>query len=140
MGGRQKRSSCEAGSRAHRGTQNEVHYSAASLWEVAIKAALKRSDFDVDTSELRAALMEMGFIELAVTGTHAAKVGSLPPIHRDPFDRMLIAQCMSEPLLLLTNDDVLAGYGDFVRVVSRARSDQRGRRERRRRPSPPNVV
>lgn len=100
-------------------TGNEVYYSAVSLWEIAIKLELRRSDFDVDLEELRAALTEMGFTELPVTGAHAVRLISLPPIHKDPFDRMLVAQSLSEPLVLLTNDGVLKGYGDFVRVVSR---------------------
>ncbi len=96
---------------------NEVLYSAASLWEIAIKAALRRSDFDVDLALLRPALAEMGFVELPVRGAHAERLTSLPSIHKDPFDRMLLAQSLSEPLVLLTNDTALAGYGDFVKIV-----------------------
>ena len=96
---------------------NEVLYSAASLWEIAIKAALRRSDFRVDLALLRPALDGMGFVELPVRGAHAERLTSLPPIHKDPFDRMLVAQSLSEPLLLLTNDAALAVYGDVVRVV-----------------------
>jgi PIN domain nuclease of toxin-antitoxin system len=66
---------------------------------------------------LRPALDEMGFSELPVTGAHAERLASLPPIHKDPFDRMLVAQSLAEPLVLLTNDGVLSGYGDVVRVV-----------------------
>lgn len=97
--------------------RNEVHYSAASLWEIAIKLGLRRSDFDVDLGELRPALSEIGFLELPVTGAHAERIVALPPIHKDPFDRMLVAQSQSEPLVLLTNDDVLGRYGATVRVV-----------------------
>jgi PIN domain nuclease of toxin-antitoxin system len=96
---------------------NEVLFSAASLWEIVIKAALRRSDFTVDVSLLRPALTEMGFVELAVSGAHAEKLVSLPPVHKDPFDRMLIAQSLVETLVLLTNDGVLAGYGEVVKVV-----------------------
>jgi PIN domain nuclease of toxin-antitoxin system len=96
---------------------NEVLFSAASLWEIVIKAALPRSDFTVDVSLLRPALTEMGFVELAVSGAHAEKLVSLPPVHKDPFDRMLIAQSLVETLVLLTNDGVLAGYGEVVKVV-----------------------
>jgi PIN domain nuclease of toxin-antitoxin system len=96
---------------------NEVHFSAASLWEIVIKAGLRRADFKVDVAVLRPALAEMGFLELSVSGAHAERLASLPPIHRDPFDRMLVAQSLAEPLVLLTNDEVLAGYGDVVRVV-----------------------
>ena len=98
--------------------RNEVHYSAASLWEIAIKLGLRRADFKVDLGRLRPALLTMGFLELPVTGAHAERLVTLPPIHKDPFDRMLVAQGLCEPLVLLTNDDVLAGYGEVVRVVS----------------------
>ena len=96
---------------------NEVYYSAASIWEIAIKSALKRKDFRVDVSALLAALPQMGFVELPVTGAHAARVAQLENIHRDPFDRLLVAQSVVEPLTLLTNDRLLARYGQGIRVV-----------------------
>jgi len=96
---------------------NEVYYSAASLWEIAIKASLRKADFKVDLALLRPALAVMGLLELPVSGAHAEKLASLPPIHKDPFDRMLVAQSLSEPLVLLTNDTALAAYGAGVRVV-----------------------
>ncbi len=96
---------------------NEVYYSAASLWEVAIKHDLRRKDFRIDPDSLLAALRASGFLELPVTAAHAVAVTQLPPIHKDPFDRLLVAQGMSEPMVLLTNDAVLAGYGAGVRVV-----------------------
>jgi PIN domain nuclease of toxin-antitoxin system len=96
---------------------NEVHFSAASLWEIAIKAALGKRSFNVDLAMLRPALDEMGFLELPVTGAHVERLATLPPVHRDPFDRMLVAQSLAEPLILLTNDRALEGYGDVVRVV-----------------------
>jgi len=98
--------------------RNEIHYSAVSLWEIAIKATLRRSDFQVDLALLRRALSEMGLVELPVTGAHAERLVDLPPIHKDPFDRMLVAQSLSEPLLLLTNDAALGAYGEVVKVVS----------------------
>ncbi len=98
--------------------RNEVHYSAVSLWEIAIKLDLRRADFRLDIALLRPALSEMGFVELPVTGAHTERLVGLPPIHKDPFDRMLVAQSLSEPLVLLTNDEVLAGYGEVVKVVS----------------------
>jgi len=98
--------------------RNEVHYSAASLWEIAIKVGLRHADFQVDLGRLRPALTEMGLLELPVTGAHAERLVTLPPIHKDPFDRMLVAQSLCEPLVLLTNDAVFAGYGEVVRVVS----------------------
>ena len=99
-------------------TTNEVHYSAASLWEIAIKLGLRRTEFQVDLGRLLIALSEMGFLELPVTGAHVERVAALPPVHKDPFDRMLVAQSLSEPLVLLTNDEVLGGYGEVVRVVA----------------------
>ena len=96
---------------------NEVFYSAASLWEIAIKASLRRCDFKVDLTLLRPALAVMGLLELPVSGAHAERLASLPPIHKDPFDRMLVAQSLSEPLILLTNDAALAAYGEGIRVV-----------------------
>lgn len=96
---------------------NEIFHSAASLWEIAIKLGLGRADFKVDLPAMRGALSRMGFVELPVTGTHAEKVVELPPLHRDPFDRLLVAQSLSEPLILLTNDAQLTGYGTSVRLV-----------------------
>lgn len=97
---------------------NEVYCSAASLWEIAIKLGLRRPDFQVDLPALRAALPEMAIEELPITGSHTEKLIELPPIHKDPFDRMLIAQSMTEPLLLLTNDAILTRYWDGVKLVS----------------------
>ena len=71
---------------------NEVYYSAASIWEIVIKSALGRTDFRIDLTQLLATLPEMGLIKLPITAVHAAGVTRLPPIHRDPFDRLLIAQ------------------------------------------------
>ena len=96
---------------------NEVYFSAASIWEIAIKSSLGRKDFRIDLSALHTALPEMGLNELPVTGAHAVGVTKLPLIHRDPFDRLLIAQSIAEPLALLTNDALLARYSDRVQVV-----------------------
>ena len=96
---------------------NDVYYSAASIWEVAIKSALRRKEFRVDVPALLATLPQMGFVELPVTGAHAARVTQLADIHRDPFDRLLVAQSIVEPLTLLTNDALLAGYRDSIRLV-----------------------
>ncbi len=96
---------------------NEVYYSAASIWEIAIKSTLRRKDFSVDVPALLAVLPQMGFVELPVTGAHAARMVQLADIHRDPFDRLLVAQSIVEPLTLLTNDALLARYRDGIRVV-----------------------
>jgi PIN domain nuclease of toxin-antitoxin system len=97
---------------------NDIYFSAASIWEIAIKTNLRRRDFRIDLALVRPALAQMGFLELPVTGAHAEAVASLPPVHKDPFDRILVAQSLMEPLVLLTNDQDLAGYGETVRVVS----------------------
>ena len=96
---------------------NDIYYSAASIWEIAIKSTLRRKDFRVDLSLLRSSLPHMALAELPVVAEHAIGVTELPPIHRDPFDRLLVAQSTVEPMVLLTNDAVLARYGPIVRVV-----------------------
>ena len=96
---------------------NEVYYSAANLWEIAIKSRLRRTDFQVDPEQLLAALPAMDFTELPITARHAAAVARLPPLHRDPFDRLLIAQSQTEPMILLTNDELLVQYGASVRLI-----------------------
>jgi PIN domain nuclease of toxin-antitoxin system len=96
---------------------NEVFFSAASLWEIVIKASLRKPDFKIDLALLRPALATMGFAELPISGAHAERLASLPPIQKDPFDRMLVAQSLAEPLVLLTNDGVLAGHGEVVKLV-----------------------
>lgn len=96
---------------------NALVFSAASLWEVAIKAGLGRADFTVDAGVLRRGLVDNGYRELAVTAAHACAVASLSPIHRDPFDRMLVAQALVEGMTLVTADAGLRGYPGAVRVV-----------------------
>ena len=95
----------------------ELVFSAASIWEVAIKAGLGRDDFRVDAGLLRRGLIENGYTELAVTGSHAAAVGSLPPLHKDPFDRILVAQAWAEGIMLLTSDPTVAGYGGSIQLA-----------------------
>lgn len=98
-------------------SSNEVFFSAASLWEIAIKAALGREDFQVDPAQILEVMPETGFSELPVNALHAAEVSRLPAIHKDPFDRLLVAQSKVEPMLLLTNDDLLVQYSDNVRLI-----------------------
>jgi PIN domain nuclease of toxin-antitoxin system len=98
-------------------TANTLYCSTASLWEIAIKSALRREDFGIDLRQFRRALETMEIEELPVLGQHTEGIVSLPAIHKDPFDRMLIAQSMVEPLVLLTNDAVLAQYWDGVKLV-----------------------
>jgi len=90
--------------------------SAASLWEIAIKSGLGRSDFSVDPRLLRRGLLENGYAELEVSGAHATAVDLLPPIHRDPFDRLLVAQAQIEGITLLTTDEVVARYPGPIRA------------------------
>ncbi|MGQ0546872.1 MAG: type II toxin-antitoxin system VapC family toxin [Betaproteobacteria bacterium] len=96
---------------------NQVYFSAASIWEIAIKGALRRSDFDVDVLRLAETLVRDGYLELPVTAAHAARVAALAAIHRDPFDRLLVAQSLAEPMTLLTNDALLGRYGSTVKVI-----------------------
>lgn len=93
----------------------EVYVSAASIWEISIKAALGK--LKADPTDVLAAVEPTGFSMLPITGQHAAKVAELPTLHKDPFDRMLIAQASIEPMILLTNDDALAAYGSFVTLT-----------------------
>ena len=94
---------------------DEVYVSAASIWEVAIK--LRLGKVEADLGELMAAIESSGFIELPVRAVHAAAVAGLAPHHNDPFDRLLVAQAIVEPLRLLTADAALARYGAIVTVV-----------------------
>jgi PIN domain nuclease of toxin-antitoxin system len=97
--------------------QIELVFSAASLWEVAIKSMLGRPDFRVDARVLRRGLLENGYDELGVAGDHAVAVLNLPPLHKDPFDRMLVAQATVEGIVLLTADAMVAQYPGPVRRV-----------------------
>lgn len=97
---------------------SEPVYSAASLWEVAIKSGLGRADFLVDPRLLRRGLLENGYSELPVTGAHGVAVDLLPGIHRDPFDRMLVAQAQVEGITLWTIDEVVGRYPGPIRVVN----------------------
>ena len=97
--------------------ETELLYSAASIWEVAIKSSLGRADFDVDPRILRRGLLENDYTELPVTGAHAAAVDLLPPIHADPFDRILIAQARIEGVVLLTADRIVGRYPGSIRVI-----------------------
>lgn len=94
---------------------DEVYISSASLWEITIKMKLKK--LDVDPKQLINAIMESGFIELPITGRHAIMTAELPDIHRDPFDRILVAQAICEPLTLITADVNLEEYSDLVELV-----------------------
>jgi PIN domain nuclease of toxin-antitoxin system len=96
---------------------NDLIYSAASLWEIAIKNGLGRPDFRVDSRLLRRGLLDNGYSELPISGEHASAVDGLPQLHADPFDRILIAQSMVEGILLLTSDSLVARYPGPIRKV-----------------------
>lgn len=96
---------------------NDIRYSLASLWEVAIKTSLGREDFQVDPPALRRGLLREGFQELPIQAEHVLAVRDLPLIHRDPFDRLLVVQAQREGLRLFTTDRRLAEYGEAVRWV-----------------------
>lgn len=95
--------------------ENSLVFSAASLWEIDIKRGLGRSDFAVDPRLFRRGLLDSGYIELPVTSEHVVAVDGLPPIHKDPFDRLLVAQALVEGIMLLTADEVLAQYPAPIR-------------------------
>ena len=103
--------------RLFRDGRHQFFYSAASVWEIAIKSARGRPDFTADAAAIVRTLDDSGFHELRVTAAHAVAAGDLPPLHADPFDRMLLAQSIVEPLALITTDERLASYPATVEVV-----------------------
>ncbi len=97
--------------------KNELLFSVASIWEVAIKRGLNRPDFQVDARMLRRGLIDNGYSELPILSEHAVAIDTLPPIHKDPFDRLLIAQAIAEGITLLTNDVTVAQYQGSTRLA-----------------------
>ena len=97
--------------------ENHLFFSAASLWEVAIKASLRREDFMVEPRLLRRGLADNGYNELPVTGAHAVATGGLPLIHKDPFDRILVAQAQAEGLHLITSDKLVSQYPGSIQLL-----------------------
>ena len=96
---------------------NELYFSAASLWEIVIKNSLGRDDFKVDPTVLRRGLLDAGYHELSVAGAHVLAVADLPLLHKDPFDRILLAQAKAEGITLLTFDATLAEYAGPVLLI-----------------------
>ncbi|MDP1536773.1 MAG: type II toxin-antitoxin system VapC family toxin [Burkholderiales bacterium] len=96
---------------------NEVFFSAASIWEVGVKRSLNRAGFDFFPEDIHRLALETGFNELPVRAEHCYAVARLPWHHRDPFDRLLVAQAQTLPARLLTSDGVLPSYTDLVRLV-----------------------
>lgn len=97
--------------------ENELFFSAVSLWEIVIKRGLGREDFKVDARLLRRGLLDNGYSELPIGSEHIVAVEGLPPIHKDPFDRVLLAQAQVEGIALLTADQILAQYPGPVQLV-----------------------
>ncbi|WP_420996157.1 type II toxin-antitoxin system VapC family toxin [Cupriavidus sp. 30B13] len=97
--------------------ETELFFSAASIWEIAIKRGLGRADFQVDARVLRRALLDNEYNELPIGSEHAVAIESLPPIHKDPFDRLLVAQATVEGITLLTADATVGQYPGPVRLV-----------------------
>jgi PIN domain nuclease of toxin-antitoxin system len=96
---------------------NELSFSVASVWEIVIKNGLGRDDFRVEPRVLRRGLLDNGYSELAILSAHTVAIDSLPNIHKDPFDRLLVAQAMVEGITLLTTDDRVLEYGGPIRKV-----------------------
>jgi PIN domain nuclease of toxin-antitoxin system len=96
---------------------NVPHFSAASIAETAIKQTLQRPDFQVDVRLFLSHLLDSGFVEMPIKAEHAAFLGNLPMIHKDPFDRLLVAQANVEGVLLLTSDRLVAAYPGPIRLV-----------------------
>ena len=96
---------------------NELLFSAASIWEIAIKSQLRRADFGASPAVIARATIDSGFDELPIRSQHAALTAQLPEHHRDPFDRLLVAQAIVEPARLLTVDSALGPYSELVVVM-----------------------
>lgn len=96
---------------------NQLLFSAVSLWEIAIKNGLGRDDFRVDPRLLRRGLSDNGFLELPISAEHVLAVGDLPPLHKDPFDRLLVAQASIEGIVLVSADPAIASYSGAIELV-----------------------
>tara|TARA_E500000318_G_scaffold104637_1_gene110806 strand:+ start:416 stop:802 length:387 start_codon:yes stop_codon:yes gene_type:complete len=97
--------------------ENELLFSSISIWEITIKNGLQRPDFKANARLIRRGMLDNGYTELPMLSEHALAVDTLPPVHKDPFDRILIAQAKAEGILLLTADTMLDQYGEPVRLV-----------------------
>jgi PIN domain nuclease of toxin-antitoxin system len=97
--------------------ENELYFSPASIWEIVIKRTLKRSDFQINPKAFHTKLLSAGYKELSITARHTLAVENLPEIHKDPFDRILLSQAISERMYLITADRHLANYPERVIVI-----------------------
>ena len=107
-------------------SDTEVLFSAASIWEIAIKPGLGRADFAFDPTRDARAALDTGFAELTVRSNAAALVGRLPSLHRDPFDQILVAQAIAEPATLFTADQQLVPYSDLVKRIGSPQPERSG--------------
>lgn len=98
---------------------NTLYFSPASIWEIGIKKSLGREDFKVDAEVLRRGLLDNQYLELPITSQHALTINDLPPIHKDPFDRMLLAQAKTEGFSLVTSDSILRKYPGPVIFIAK---------------------
>jgi PIN domain nuclease of toxin-antitoxin system len=96
---------------------NEIYFSVVSLWEIAIKKGLGQTDFQVDARVLRRELLDADYQELVIASEHVVFVDALPLLHKDPFDRLLVAQATVEGIMLLTQDNLVAGYSGPIRKI-----------------------
>ena len=97
--------------------RNTLFFSAANIWEIVIKKGIGRDDFKVDPERMRKMLVLNDYTELAITAEHVLRLSALPSLHKDPFDRMLIAQARSEGMLLMTVDSAVIEYGEGIQAV-----------------------
>jgi PIN domain nuclease of toxin-antitoxin system len=96
---------------------NDVMFSAVSIWEIAIKTALGRTDFRVSPRQIAAEAVRVGFSELPLVSDAAAQVADLPIVHRDPFDRLLVVQALAEGARLFTADAELQPYSELIHII-----------------------
>jgi len=99
-------------------SENEIYFSAVSIWEIAIKVSLNKADFNFSPEDIQALALQTGFSELPMQSAHTFAVATLSWHHRDPFDRLLIAQALALPAYLITSDTQLKTYSELVQVVS----------------------
>lgn len=97
--------------------EHELFFSSGSLWEIVIKRSLHRDDFKVDARVLRRGLLDNGYSELPIASEHVVAIDGLPQHHKDPFDRVLVAQAIVEGITLLTSDPTVARYGGSIALV-----------------------
>ncbi|MDR2693966.1 MAG: type II toxin-antitoxin system VapC family toxin [Chitinispirillales bacterium] len=100
--------------------QNTLLFSTASIWEIVIKNGLGRSDFQIDVDALYNGLLDNGYAEVFINSRHSIIIGNLPPVHKDPFDRILAAQAQYEDATLVICDDILAKYPCSVICIKRS--------------------